>query len=110
MFMRHPRLFKPGSIENVQIKIQIVDTHEVLEAPVAIGLRAFGHLLNRTLLRPDTVWYVMLIAYTPWSPKSKSSPTLLVCVTPSIAMSRETSALSNEMPLQTPSSPPTAAA
>jgi len=50
MFMRHPRLFKPGSIANVQIEIQIVDTHESLEAPVAIGLRAFMHYLNRTLL------------------------------------------------------------
>ena len=50
MFMRPPRLFKPGSIANVQIEIQIVDTHESLDAPVAIGLRAFMHLLNRTLL------------------------------------------------------------
>ena len=50
MFMRPPRLFKPGNIANVQIEIQIVDTHEVLEAPVAIGLRAVEHLLNRTLL------------------------------------------------------------
>jgi len=46
MFMRHPRLFKPGSIANVQI----VDTYESLEIPVAIGLRAFMHYLNRTLL------------------------------------------------------------
>jgi hypothetical protein len=36
--MRHPGLFKPGSIANVQIEIQIVDTHESLETRTAIGL------------------------------------------------------------------------
>jgi hypothetical protein len=50
MFMRHPRLFKPGSIANMQIEIQIVGTHQSLEITVAIGLQAFGHLLNRALL------------------------------------------------------------
>ena len=39
-FMRHPRLFKPESIANVQIEIQIVDTHETLETPVVIGSMA----------------------------------------------------------------------
>jgi hypothetical protein len=48
--MRHPRLFKPESIANVEIEIQIVDTHETLETRTAIGLQAFGHHLNRTLL------------------------------------------------------------
>ena len=46
-FMHYPRLFKPESIANVQIEIQIVDTHETL---VVIGLPALGHHLNRTLL------------------------------------------------------------
>jgi hypothetical protein len=49
--MRHPRLFKPESIANVEIEIQIVDTHETLETRTAIGLQAFGHHLNRTLLK-----------------------------------------------------------
>jgi hypothetical protein len=48
--MYYPRLFKPESIANVQIEIQIVDTHETLETLVVIGLQAFGHHLNRTLL------------------------------------------------------------
>ena len=48
--MHHPRLFKPESIANVQIEIQIVDTHATLETRTAIGLQAFGHHLNRTLL------------------------------------------------------------
>ena len=34
----------------MQIEIQIVDTHESLESRVVIGLQAFGHHLNRTLL------------------------------------------------------------
>jgi hypothetical protein len=51
--MRHPRLFKPESIANVQIEIQIVDTNGTLETRIAIGLQAFGHHLNRTLLIPD---------------------------------------------------------
>jgi hypothetical protein len=51
--MRHPRLFKPESIANVEIEIQIVDTHETLETRTAIGLQAFGHHLNRTLLILD---------------------------------------------------------
>ena len=48
--MRYPRLFKPESIANVQIEIQIVDTHETLETPVVIGLQAFDYQINRTLL------------------------------------------------------------
>ena len=48
--MRYPRLFKAESIANVQIEIQIVDTHETLETRTAIGLQAFGYHLNRTLL------------------------------------------------------------
>lgn len=48
--MRHPRLFKPESIANVQIEIQIVDTHETLETPVVIGSQAFDYQINRTLL------------------------------------------------------------
>jgi hypothetical protein len=34
----------------VQIEIQIVDTHGTLETRIVIGLQAFGHHLNRTLL------------------------------------------------------------
>jgi len=41
--MRHPRLFKPESIANVQIEIQIADTHETLETPVVIGSQAFNY-------------------------------------------------------------------
>jgi hypothetical protein len=48
--MRRPRLFKPESIANVQIEIQIVDTHESLETRSAMGLQAFDLQLNRTLL------------------------------------------------------------
>lgn len=48
--MRHPRLFKPESIANVQIEIQIVDTHESLETRIVIGLHAFDHQINRTIL------------------------------------------------------------
>jgi hypothetical protein len=48
--MHRPRLFKPESIANVQIEIQIVDTHETFETLVVIGLQAFSHHLNRTLL------------------------------------------------------------
>ena len=48
--MHHPRQFKPESIANVQLEIQIVDTHESLETPAVIGLLAFGYQLNRTLL------------------------------------------------------------
>jgi hypothetical protein len=53
-FMRHPRQFKPESIANVQIEIQIVDTHGTLETRIVIGLQAFGHHLNWTLLTPHT--------------------------------------------------------
>jgi hypothetical protein len=38
--MHYPRLFKPKSIANVQTEIQIVDTHEILETHVVIGLQA----------------------------------------------------------------------
>jgi hypothetical protein len=48
--MHHPRLFKPESIANVQIEIQIVDTHGTLETRIVIDLQAFGPHLNRTLL------------------------------------------------------------
>jgi hypothetical protein len=51
--MHYPRLFKPESIANVQIEIQIVDTHETLETLVVIGLPALGHHLNRTLLKME---------------------------------------------------------
>ena len=51
--MRYPRLFKPESIANVQIEIQIVDTHETFETRITIGLQAFGYQLNRTLLNLD---------------------------------------------------------
>ena len=49
-FIRYPRLFKPESIAHAQTEIQIVDTHELLETRVVIGLQAFDHQLNRTLL------------------------------------------------------------
>jgi hypothetical protein len=39
----------------VQIEIQIVDTHGTLETRIVIGLQAFGHHLNRTLLVTDVV-------------------------------------------------------
>jgi hypothetical protein len=51
--MHHPRLFKPESIANAQIEMQIVDTHESLETRIVIGLQAFGHPLNRTLMTTD---------------------------------------------------------
>ena len=35
----------------MQIKIQIVDAHEVLETPVAIGLRAFEHSVLSEMAR-----------------------------------------------------------
>jgi hypothetical protein len=41
--MHHPRLFKPESIANAQIEIQIVNTHETLQTPITIGLQAFDH-------------------------------------------------------------------
>ncbi|OOG51204.1 hypothetical protein B0E49_16450 [Polaromonas sp. C04] len=52
-FMRHPRLRKPESIPNVQIEIQIVDTHESLETRVSIGFAVLLAHLNRTLLDPS---------------------------------------------------------
>jgi hypothetical protein len=39
-FIYQLRLFKPVSIANVQIEIQIVDTHETL---TVIGLQAFSY-------------------------------------------------------------------
>jgi hypothetical protein len=57
--MHHPRLFKPESIANVQIEIQIVDTHETLETLVVIGLQALGHHLNRTLLIRDCLLEIL---------------------------------------------------
>jgi hypothetical protein len=38
--MRHPGLFKPGSIANRQSEIQIVDTHESLETRISLGFAA----------------------------------------------------------------------
>jgi hypothetical protein len=41
-FVYHIRLFKPKSIANVQIDIQIVDIpHGAIETPIVIGLQAF---------------------------------------------------------------------
>jgi hypothetical protein len=37
--MHHPGSFKPASIANGRIEIQIVDTHETLETRISIGLR-----------------------------------------------------------------------
>jgi hypothetical protein len=48
--MRHSRLAKPGSIANVQIEIQIVDTHESFKTSIDIGLAASMTQFNRTLL------------------------------------------------------------
>jgi len=59
--MHHPRLFKPESIANVQIEIQIVDTHESLETRVVIGLQALDQHLSRTLL--------ILNVYSHWTPR-----------------------------------------
>jgi len=38
--MHHRGSFKPASIANRQIKIQIVDTHKTLETRVSIGFAA----------------------------------------------------------------------
>ena len=50
MFMLHPKLSKLGMIANVQLKIQIVDTHEspgnLINIDVAVGASQF----NRTLV------------------------------------------------------------
>jgi len=48
--VRHPRLYKPERIANVQTEIHIVNTHETFETLVATGLQAFGHQLDRTQL------------------------------------------------------------
>ena len=48
--MRHPRSPKPGSIANVQSKIQIVDTQESIETRFSISFPAFPPQMNRTLL------------------------------------------------------------
>jgi len=48
--MRHSRLAKPGSIANVQIEIQIVDTHESLKTVINNGFTASKTQFNRTLL------------------------------------------------------------
>jgi hypothetical protein len=52
--MRHSRLAKPGSIANVQIEIQIVDTHKSLETRFNIGFYAIMFQFNRTLLTQST--------------------------------------------------------
>ncbi|MDP2028007.1 hypothetical protein, partial [Sulfuriferula sp.] len=46
----HSRFIKPGSIANLQIKIQIVDTHESLEILINIGFADSMAQFNRTLL------------------------------------------------------------
>jgi hypothetical protein len=48
--MHHPRLFKPESIANVQLEIQIVDTHKTLETRIVKRLQAIDYQINRTLL------------------------------------------------------------
>ncbi len=52
-FMLHPGFTKPGSIANVQIEIQIVDTHESLKTRIDIGFAASIAQFNRTLLMPS---------------------------------------------------------
>jgi hypothetical protein len=47
--MRYSRFTKPGSIANVQIEIQIVDTHESLKTRIDIGFTASKTQFNRTL-------------------------------------------------------------
>ena len=71
--MHHPRLFKPESIANVQIEIQIVDTHETLEPRIVIGLQAFDYQINRTLL----IWHIKckMIAYRMFSMEKRFSVT-----------------------------------
>lgn len=49
--MHHPRLFKPESIANVQLEIQIVDTHKTLETRIVKRLQAIDYQINRTLLK-----------------------------------------------------------
>jgi hypothetical protein len=51
--MPHSRFIKPGSIANLQIKIQIVDTHESLEILINIGFVDSMAQFNRTLLILD---------------------------------------------------------
>jgi hypothetical protein len=41
MFMRHPRVVKPASIAKMKNGIQIVDTHEWLEARLSIAFAAY---------------------------------------------------------------------
>jgi hypothetical protein len=48
--MLHSGFIKPGSIANVQIEIQIVDTHESLETSINSGFAASTDQFNRTLL------------------------------------------------------------
>jgi hypothetical protein len=48
--MRHLRSFKPESIANEPLQIQIVDTHEALETRVSAGFAAGASQINRTLL------------------------------------------------------------
>jgi hypothetical protein len=50
-FMRHPRSFRPVNIANTPGAIQIVDTHEMLEPHITIGVAVDHHQMNRTLLR-----------------------------------------------------------
>jgi hypothetical protein len=53
MFMLHPGSFKPESIANRQIKIQIVDTHKTFATRISIGFAACQPQLNRTLLKTN---------------------------------------------------------
>jgi hypothetical protein len=50
MFMLHPKFSKPGMIANVQSKIQIVDTHGLLETLISIDVAAGTSQFNRTLV------------------------------------------------------------
>jgi len=49
--MRYSRFIKPGSIANMQIEIQIVDTHESLKTRIDSGFTACDAQFNRTLLK-----------------------------------------------------------
>jgi len=48
--MHHSGSTKPGSIANVQMEIQIVDTHESFKTLIDIGFSAIMPQFNRTLL------------------------------------------------------------
>jgi hypothetical protein len=52
--MLHPGFMKPVSIAKTQTEFQIVDTHEIVKTLAAIGFRAGGFELNRTLVIFDS--------------------------------------------------------